>query len=369
MAKRDYYEVLGVAKSASKDEIKKAYRKLAIKFHPDKNPGDAKAEEMFKEAAEAYEVLGNDEKRQKYDRFGHQAFGPGQGGFGGGGGMSMEDIFSQFGDVFGNFGGGFSGFGGGNSNRGTNLRVKVKLTLEEIANGVEKKLRINKKVPAEGLSFKTCTMCGGSGQVYRVANTMFGQMRTASVCSGCGGSGKIMDKRPPGADAQGLVEKEEVVSLKIPAGVVDGMQLRVGGKGNAGAMGGQPGDLLVLVEEIPHPELKREGENLHYDLYVSFVDAALGASIEVPTVTGKARLKIEPGVQSGKILRLKGKGLPSIEGYGHGDQLIHINVWTPKDLTADERKVLEKLRNSDNFKPQPNHHDKSFFEKVKEMFT
>jgi molecular chaperone DnaJ len=369
MAKRDYYEVLGVPKSASKDEIKKAYRKMAIQYHPDKNPGDTKAEEMFKEAAEAYEVLSNDEKRQKYDRFGHQAFGPGQGGFGGGGGMSMEDIFSQFGDIFGGFGGGFSGFGGGPSNRGTNLRVKVKLTLEEIANGAEKKLRITKKVPAEGLTFKTCTVCNGSGQVYRVANTVFGQMRTASVCSACGGSGKIMDKRPPGVDAQGLVEKEEVVSLKIPAGVVDGMQLRVAGKGNSGPMGGQSGDLLVLIEEIPHSELKREAENLHFDLYVSFVDAALGASVEVPTVTGKARLKIEPGVQSGKILRLKGKGLPSLEGYGHGDQLIHINVWTPKNLNDQERKLLEKLRDSENFRPQPNHHDKSFFEKVKEMFT
>jgi molecular chaperone DnaJ len=372
MAKRDYYEVLGVPKSASKDDIKKAYRKLAIQYHPDKNPGDTTSEEKFKEAAEAYEILSNDEKRQKYDRFGHQAFGPGQGGGGfSGGGMSMEDIFSQFGDIFG--GGGFGGFGGGGFGggqaRGSNLRVKVKLTLEEIATGVEKKLRINKKVAAEGLTYKTCPICRGSGQVTRIANTILGQMRTASVCTSCSGSGKVVDKRPAGTDASGLSDKEEVVSLKIPAGVVDGMQLRVGGQGNAGPNGAPNGDLLVLIEEIPHAELKREGENLHYDLYISFIDAVLGNSVEVPTVSGKARVKIEPGVQSGKILRLKGKGLPSIEGYGQGDQLIHINVWTPKSLSAEEQRILEGLRNSDSFKPQPNHHDKSFFEKVKEMFS
>ncbi|MCH8553890.1 MAG: molecular chaperone DnaJ [Schleiferiaceae bacterium] len=371
MAKRDYYEILGVSKSASKDDIKKAYRKLAIQYHPDKNPDNKEAEDRFKEAAEAYEVLSNDEKRQKYDRFGHQAFGPGQGGFGGGGSMNMEDIFSQFGDIFGGaFGGGFGG-GGGRPGvaRGTNLRVKVRLTLEDIAKGAEKKIKIRKKVNAEGVNYKTCSVCNGAGQVSRVTNTILGQMRTASVCSACGGTGKMIDNRPPGVDAQGLREEEEVVTLQIPAGVVDGMQLRVGGKGNAGPMNGQPGDLLVLIEEVPHDTLKREGENLHYDLYISFIDAVLGASVEVPTVTGKARVKIDPGAQSGKILRLKGKGVPSVEGYGTGDQLIHINVWTPKEISNDERKLLEKLRESDNFKPNPNNQDKSFFDKVKEMFS
>lgn len=375
MAKRDYYDILGVDRKASADEIKKAYRKLAIKYHPDRNPDDKEAEEKFKEAAEAYEVLSNAEKRQKYDQFGHQAFGPGAGGFGGQH-MNMDDIFSQFGDIFGDaFGGAFGGFGGfggarggSRGSRGSNLRVRVKMTLEEIANGAEKKMKIRRAVQAEGLEFKTCPVCHGTGQVQRVTNTILGQMRTASTCHNCHGSGKIIDKKPSGVSEDGLERKEEVVSLKIPAGVMDGMQLRVQGKGNAGPMGGPPGDLIVQIEEVPHPELKRDGENLHFDLYVSMPDAALGSQVEVPTVTGKARIKLDAGTQSGKTLRLKGKGLPHVEGYGRGDLLVHINVWTPKNLTKEEQSLLEKLRGSQNFKPQPGAGEKSFFEKVREMF-
>ncbi len=372
MAKRDFYEILGLSKGATTDEIKKAYRKIAIKYHPDKNPDDKEAEEKFKEAAEAYEVLSSPEKRQKYDQFGHQAFT--QGG-GGGHHMNMDDIFSNFGDIFGGAFGGFGGFGGGgrgggsHAARGTNLRVRVRLTLEEIADGAEKKLKIKRSVAADGLTFKTCPVCHGQGQVQRVTNTILGQMRTASTCHNCHGSGKIVDKKPSGVGADGLERKEEVVSVKIPAGVVDGMQLRVQGKGNEGPMGGQPGDLIVLIEEASHESLKRDGDNLHYDLYISFPQAALGASVEVPTVTGKARLKVESGTQSGKILRLRGKGLPSIEGYGKGDLLIHINVWTPKNLSKEEKKMLEDLQDSDHFKPSPGKHDKSFFDKVKEMFA
>ena len=369
MAKRDYYEVLGVNKSAAADEIKKAYRKLAIQYHPDKNPGDAEAEDKFKEAAEAYEVLSNPEKKQKYDQYGHQAFGPGSGG-GFGGGMNMDDIFSHFGDIFG--GGGFGGFSGGGGRggaaRGANLRVRVKLTLEDIVGGVEKKIKIRRAVPAEGLTFKTCTVCQGSGQITRIQNTILGQMRTASACHGCNGSGKMIDKRPDGVGADGLERMEEVVSVKIPAGVQDGMQLRVGGKGNHGPMGGPAGDLIVSIEEDPHPELVREGQNLHYDLYLSFPDVALGTTAEIPTVQGKARMKIDAGTQSGKTLRLKGKGLPSVEGYGTGDLLVHISVWTPKSVSSEEKAMLEKLQESANFQPNPGKTDKGFFDRVKDMF-
>ena len=372
MAKRDYYEILGVSKSASDSEIKKAYRKVAIQFHPDKNPDDKEAEGKFKEAAEAYDVLSNPEKKRKYDQFGHQAF---QGGSGfGGHGMNMDDIFSHFGDIFGGGGfGGFGGFGGGggsgHAQRGSNLRVKVKLTLEEIANGAEKKLKIKRSVAAEGLTFKTCPVCKGAGQVTRVANTILGQMRTASTCNNCSGSGKIVDKKPAGVGADGLERKEEVVSVKIPAGVADGMQLRVSGKGNSAPMGGPAGDLFVLIEEIPHEQLTRDGENVHYDMYVSFPDAVLGNSAEIPTIGGKAKIKIEPGVQSGKILRLKGKGLPRIEGFGKGDLLVHINVWTPKDLNSEQRKMMEKMQREENYAPNPGRNEKSFFEKMKEMFS
>ena len=311
--KRDYYEVLGVSKSANESEIKKAYRKLALKYHPDKNPDDSSAEDKFKEAAEAYEVLSDSDKRAKYDRFGHA--GMGAGGFGGGG-MNMDDIFSQFGDVFGGaFGGGsFGGSrGGGGSQRvrGTNLRVKMKMTLEEIAEGVTKKIKVNKLVNADGVTYKTCSTCNGSGRITRVAQTFLGAMQTQSTCHACQGAGKMIDKRPSDADAQGLKRQEEVIEVNIPAGVEDGMQLSVSGKGNAGPFNGMPGDLIVVIEEIAHQELRREGENLHYEAFVNFVDAVLGESIEVPTVNGKAKIKIEPGTQSGKMLRLKREGFTS----------------------------------------------------------
>jgi len=368
MAKRDYYEILGVSKSASPEEIKKAYRKLAIQFHPDKNPDNPEAEEKFKEAAEAYEVLSNTEKRQRYDQFGHQGLG-GNGGFSGGG-MNMEDIFSQFGDIFG--GGGFdSFFGGGRAGRrtkkGTNLRVKLKLNLKEIANGVEKKIKVKRHVLADGVTFKTCSTCHGSGQVKKVVNTMLGQMVSASTCHVCGGNGQIVDKKPAEADARGLILKEEVIAINIPAGVADGMQLSMSGKGNETA-GGVPGDLLIVIEEIEDDTLQRDGNNVVFDLYVSFIDAAIGAQIEVPTIDGKVKIKLDPGTQSGKILRLKGKGIRDINGYSRGDQLIHVNVWTPKQLSKEERQMLESLRDSENFKPDPGTSEKSFFDKMKEFF-
>lgn len=379
MSKRDYYDILGIEKKASAEEIKKAYRKMAIKYHPDKNPDDKEAEAKFKEAAEAYEVLSNPEKRQRYDQFGHAGMGgAGRGGGFGGGSMNMEDIFEQFGDIFGGAfggGGGFGGFGGqsrGGGRRvfkGSNLRVRVKLNLEEIANGVEKKLKIKRQVPAENVSFKTCPTCQGSGNTYRVTNTILGQMRTSATCAQCNGLGKIIEKKPAEADEYGMIRKEETISIKIPPGVVDGMQLKMAGKGNAGPMDGVNGDLIVVIEELEHEELKRDGTNLHYDLYVSVPDAILGSKIEVPTVNGKARIKVEPGTQSGKILRLRGKGLPNIEGYGSGDLLVHINVWTPKNLNSEQKKMFEQMQNDPNFAPQPGKGEKSFFDKVKEMFS
>ena len=368
MAKRDYYEVLGVDKSAAADEIKKAYRKVAIKYHPDKNPDDPSAEEKFKEAAEAYEVLRDPEKKQRYDRFGHQ--GMNGGGFSGGG-MSMDDIFSQFGDIFGGGGSPFDSFFGGGRTRtrkGSNLRIKLKLTLEEIANGVTKKIKVNRLVAAQGVTFKGCATCGGSGQIRKVVNTMLGQMMSTNTCPTCSGSGQILDKRPPGVDSSGLEPKEEVIEIKIPAGVGDGMQLSMSGKGNEAPMGGVAGDLLILIEEKEDDLLKRDGNNIIYDLYVNFVDAALGTSLEVPTIDGRVKIKLDPGTQSGKILRLRGKGIKDLNGYGKGDQLIHVNVWTPKNLTSEEKSTLEKLRNSSNFKPNPGKSDKSFFERMKEFF-
>ena len=368
MAKRDYYDILGVNKGSSPSEIKKAYRKKAVKFHPDKNPDDKKAEEKFKEAAEAYEVLSDGDKKARYDQYGHQAFEGG--GFGGGGSMNMDDIFSQFGDIFGG-GGGFGGFGSQRQRvaKGSNLRIRVKLTLEEIANGVEKKVKVKRKRQADGVSYKTCSTCNGTGQVTRITNTILGRMQTASPCTACGGSGQIIDKRPSNSDSQGFVIDEETVSIKIPAGVVDGMQLKVTGKGNASAGNGISGDLLVAISEESHPTLQREGDNLHYDLYVSLSEAILGSSIEIETVTGKVRLKIEAGVQSGKILRLRSKGIPNINGYSRGDLLVHINVWTPKTLSKEQKSFFEKMKNDEHFSPKPESSDKSFFEKVKDMFS
>jgi molecular chaperone DnaJ len=373
MAKRDYYEILGVERSASKDELKKAYRKIAIKYHPDKNPDDKEAEEKFKEAAEAYEVLNNDEKRQRYDRFGHQGVGGAGGGFSGGG-MNMEDIFSQFGDIFGGGGGspfdsffGGGGRGGRRTRKGTNLRIKLKLTLEEVANGVEKKIKVNRLVVDPDTKFQTCSSCNGTGQVRKVMNTMLGQMMSTSTCPSCGGSGQTVESRATGVDSSGLKRQEEVIPIKIPAGVTDGMQLSMSGKGNEVA-GGIPGDLLILVEEVEDDTLKRDGNNVIYDLYINFIDAALGTSIEVPTIDSKVKIKIDPGTQSGKILRLRGKGIKSIEGYGQGDQLVHVNVWTPKKLSSEEKEALESLRDSPNFQPDPSKSDKSFFERMKEFF-
>ena len=386
MSKRDYYEVLGVNKNASEAEIKKAYRKLALKYHPDRNPDDKKAEEAFKEAAEAYDVLSNAEKKRTYDQFGHAGM-KGAGGFGGGG-MNMDDIFSQFGDIFGDafggaFGGGFGGFGGRQGrggrrvNRGSNLRVKVKLTLQEIAQGVKKKIKVNKYIACndcagsgaeKGSGFSSCGTCHGSGHVTRVANTILGQMQTSSTCPACGGEGQTISNKCNTCRGDGIVKGEEVIEINIPAGVMDGIQLSVSGKGNAGPRNGVNGDLIVLIEEIEHDELKRDGINLLYDLYINFADAVLGSSAEVPTVDGKAKIKIEAGTQGGQVLRLKGKGLPDLNGYGKGDLLVYVNVWTPKNLSKEEKSAVEEFRKSDNFKPNPKKNEKGWFEKMRDHF-
>ncbi|WP_185870571.1 molecular chaperone DnaJ [Blattabacterium cuenoti] len=372
MVKKDYYEVLGVSRNASSEEIKRAYRRLAIKYHPDKNlDNKKKAEEKFKEAAEAYEILSNPEKRQRYDKFGHS----GVRESGSGSGMNMEDIFANFGDIFADaFGEGFSSFGFGKSTRhrtikGSDLRIRVKLTLEEIANGIEKKVKVKRMKVADGVKFKTCTSCNGTGQITRVTNTILGKMQTTSQCHICSGTGKNIENIPYGANKHGLIKEEELVNIKIPEGLTEGIQLKVSGKGNEAPFNGIPGDLIVLIEEIPHPKLKREGSNLHYDLYISFPDAILGASKEVPTINGKARIKIDPGTQSGKTLRLKNKGLPNIEGYGYGSLLIHVNVWTPKKINEEQRKFFEKMRKNENFLPHPGNYEKSFFDRVREMFS
>ena len=368
MAKRDYYDVLGVSKSADNKEIKKAYRKIAIKFHPDKNPGNKEAEEKFKEAAEAYEVLSNNEKRQRYDQFGHAGMKGSAGGFGGG--MNMEDIFSQFGDIFG---GGFGGFGGGRGGRrvvkGTNLRIRLSLTLKEILEGVDKKIKVNRLVQAKGVTYDTCRTCNGQGQVTRISNTILGQMQTSTTCGVCNGAGKSIKDRPSGSDSNGMVKEQETVKITIPPGVEDDMQLKVSGKGNAAPFDGINGDLLVLISVEEHESLIRDGKNLHYDHYISFADAALGTTSQIPTVNGKVKIKIEKGIQSGKILRLKSQGLPSVNSYGTGDLLVHINLWTPQNISSDEKKFFEKAQKSKNFQPQPSKSDKSFFDRVKEMFS
>ncbi len=374
--KQDFYEILGVSKNATPAEIKKGYRKMAVKYHPDKNPDDKAAEENFKKAAEAYEILSDENKRARYDQYGHAGFeGPQGGGGFGGGGMNMDDIFSQFGDIFGGGGGGFGGFGGGGSRgrarvKGSNLRIRVKLTLEEIAKGVEKKVKVRRKVMAEGATYKSCSTCNGSGQVMRVTNTILGRMQSASTCPTCHGAGEIIDKKPKNADSSGLIVNEETVTIEIPAGVTEGVQLKVNGKGNA-APGNNAidGDLIVVIEEIKHDTLKREGTNLHYDLYVNFSEAVLGESKNIDTVSGKVKIKIEPGTQSGKILRLRGKGLPSIDHYGNGDLLVHVNVWTPQSLSKEQKKFFEAMKTDENFTPNPSKFDKSFFEKVKDMFS
>ncbi|REJ81599.1 MAG: molecular chaperone DnaJ [Bacteroidetes bacterium] len=379
MTKRDYYEVLGVNKNAADTEIKKAYRQMALKYHPDKNPGDKEAEEKFKEAAEAYEVLSNAEKRQRYNQFGHR--GVGGNGFGSGG-MNMEDIFSHFGDIFGE-GSPFESFFGGASrggrkvNRGTNLRIKVKLTLEEIASGVEKKLKVSKQVKCSscqgsgaegGGAYHRCNTCAGTGQVHRVTNTFIGQMRTSAACPTCHGEGQVIENKCKKCHGSGVERGEEIISVNIPAGVGEGMQLTVSGKGNAGERGGIPGDLFILIEEEKHPHLQRDGNHLLYDLYINFADAALGTNVEIPTIDGKAKIKIDAGTQGGKVLRLKGKGLPSVQSYGKGDLLVNINVWTPQHLSADEKKLLDKLRTSPNFQPNPGKGEKSFYDKMREFF-
>jgi len=385
-SKRDYYEILGVAKNATEEEIKKAYRKKALLFHPDKNPGNKEAEEKFKEAAEAYEILSHSEKRQRYDQFGHAGVGGasgGGGGFGGAGGFSMDDIFSQFGDIFGGHFGGGSPFGGGGGqrggqhvNRGSNLRVKVKLNLQEIAKGAEKKIKVKKAVACttcngtgaeSGNAYSTCNTCRGTGAVTRVTNTILGRMQTQSACPDCQGEGKIITKKCTQCNGEGISQQEEVITINIPAGVAEGMQLSMGGKGNAARRGGINGDLLILIEEEAHPELLRDENDLVYNLLLSIPTAVLGGTVEIPTIEGKVKVKIEPGTQPGKMLRLRGKGLPTVNQYGTGDLLVNISVYIPEALSRDEKKTIEKLEESENFKTSPNL-SKRIFEKFRNLF-
>ncbi|MEO8582606.1 MAG: molecular chaperone DnaJ [Flavitalea sp.] len=383
MAKRDYYEILSVQRSSTGEEIKKAYRKVAMQFHPDRNPGDKSAEDKFKEAAEAYEILSDQDKRAQYDRFGHAGV---RGSGGGGHASNMDDIFSQFGDIFGE--GGFESFFGGGGRRssgarargvrGSNLRVKIKLNYEEIAKGVNKQIKVKKYVSCNTCSgsgakdkgsIQTCGTCGGSGQVRKVSNTFLGQMQTVTTCPTCNGDGTSITQKCAVCKGEGRVYGEETVSIDIPAGVQEGMQLSVGGRGNAGERGGPNGDLLILIEEEAHKELHRDGMNVGHELFISFTDAVFGIQVEVPTIDGRAKIKIPPGTQSGRIFRLKGKGFPAVNSYEKGDQLISVNVWTPQTLSAEEKIALEKISLSPNFQPQPEKSDKSFFDKVREMFS
>lgn len=384
--KRDYYEVLGVDKSADADTLKKAYRKLAIKYHPDKNPGDKEAEEKFKEAAEAYDVLSTPEKRQRYDQFGHAGVdgnGGGFGGFGGfgGGGMSMEDIFSAFGDIFGGGSfGGFGGFGGGRSsgrrvNKGSDLRIKVKVTLQDVAHGKETKVKLKKLVACphckgtgakDGSAYTTCTTCNGSGHVTRQQQSFFGLMQTTAVCPDCQGEGKIIKDKCTHCGGDGVEQGEEVISISIPAGAADGMSFIMRGKGNAPRHGGVNGDLIVLIEEEPDKDLLRDGNDILYNLFVSVPEAVLGESFEVPYIDGKMKVNVEAGTQPGKILRYRGKGLPDVNGYGRGDMLVKVNVWIPKNPSKEERSILQKMKDNGDMKPGQS--DKGFFARMKNMF-
>ena len=386
MSKRDYYEILGVEKSADSDTIKKAYRKVAMQYHPDRNPDDKGAEEKFKEAAEAYEVLSDQDKKARYDRYGHAGVTGNTGGFHGGG-MNMDDIFSQFGDIFGNGGSPFDSFFGGGSRssnssrggqKGSNLRIKVSLSLEEIATGVNKKIKVKKQITCntcsgsgakDAMSVKSCGSCGGSGYVRQIKNTFLGQMQTTSVCPTCSGNGKTITAVCTSCKGEGVTMDHETIDIDIPAGVEDGMQLSMRGKGNAGKNSGSSGDLLITIEEQPHPHFSRDGQNIIHDLYLNFVDATMGINAEVPSLDGRVKIKIPAGTQAGKIFRLKGKGLPSVQAYGKGDQLININIWTPKHLSAHEKELLEQLRNSPNFKPNPGKDEKSFFDRMKDIFN
>ncbi len=382
MSKRDYYEVLGVDKNASPEEIKKAYRKKAIQYHPDKNPNDKAAEEKFKEAAEAYSVLSDPQKKSRYDQFGHAGVSGGAGGFSGGS-MNIDDIFSSFGDIFGDFFGG--GFGssshsyGTRVSKGTNIRVSMKLTLREIAQGTHKKIKINKYVACDhchgtgakdGNAYSTCSTCGGTGQVTRIQNSFFGRVQTTSVCPSCNGEGKIITSKCPYCNGEGIIKKEEIVEIDIPAGVENGMQLRVSGKGNAARHGGINGDLIVIIHEIEDQNILRDGNNLYYELNVSFIEATLGTTKEVPTIDSKVKIKIDPGTQPNKVLRLKGKGIKDINGYGKGDFFININVYVPKNLSREEKNIFEKLKDSPNFVPPKNETNKeTFFRKMRDIFN
>jgi len=387
MSKRDYYEILSVTRTSTVEEIKKSYRKVAMQYHPDRNPGDKTAEDKFKEAAEAYEVLSDPDKRSQYDRYGHAGLSNnGRGGFGGGAGMNMDDIFSQFGDIFGDdmFGSFFGGGGGraggrrGRGTRGSDLRIKIKLNYEEIAKGVTKNIKVKKYITCSTCggsgakdknSIQTCSTCGGNGQVRKVTNTFLGQMQTVTTCPTCNGEGTTVSAKCTSCKGDGRVYGEETVSIDIPAGVQEGMQLSMSGKGNAGERGGTPGDLIILITEEAHKDLQREGLNVAYDLHISFLDAVFGTQVEVPTIDGRAKIKIPAGTQSGKIFRLKGKGFPAVQSYEKGDQLIQVNIWTPQELSAEEKSALEKMKESPNFQPQPEKNEKGFFDKMREMFS